>query len=61
MSNLEDFAINQLIDFVGTAKEMGICYGGCDIDPSLQVLIIDVVEEYIGDHLRKDEENKKNG
>ena len=50
MSLLEEYAISELKSFVEEASEKGICFNGCDISRDLQVLVIQIIEEYIEEH-----------
>lgn len=54
MTIVEEMAINQLTEFVETAKEMGICYHGNDIDKEVQLAVIGIVEQYVGEYLEED-------
>lgn len=53
MTIVEEMAINQLTEFVETAKEMGICYHGSDIDKDLQLAVVSIVEQYVGEYLEE--------
>lgn len=53
MTNLEEYAVNQLVDFVETATEQGLCYNGRDIDPQLQLLVIKIVEDYVDGYIKE--------
>lgn len=47
MSLLEEYAINELKKFVDLATQDGICFGGCDMNRDMQVLVIQIIEDYI--------------
>lgn len=53
MTKLENYAINKLKNFVEEASEIGICYNGRDIDPSLQILIINIVRDYVDEYIQE--------
>ena len=53
MTKLETYAINQLSSFINIADEQGICYNGRDIDPSLQILIINIVRDYVDEYIQE--------
>ena len=47
MTYLEDYAIDMLAEFVENAKKDGLCHKGYDINPTMQKLIINIIEDYM--------------
>lgn len=47
MTRLEEYAISELKKFVALATQDGICFGGCDINRDMQILVIQIIEDYI--------------
>ena len=50
MTHAEILGIDMLKEFVEKATEMGICYCGNDIPPSVQASVITIVEDYIEEY-----------
>ena len=55
MTRLEEYAISELKKFVELATQDGICFRGCDINQNMQILVIQIVEDYIDEY---EERNK---
>lgn len=47
MTYLENYAIAMLAEFVENAKKDGLCHKGYDINPTMQKLIINIIEDYM--------------
>lgn len=47
MSRVKEYGIKVLEEFVEDAEEMGICYGGADINEGVQEMVIGIVKDYI--------------
>ena len=50
MNRLEDYAISELKKFVNLATQDGICFSGCDMNRDMQILVIQIVEDYIDEY-----------
>ena len=54
MTIIESMGYEALEEFVETAKEMGICYCGNDIPPSVQSAVIEIVSQYLEEYKEED-------
>jgi hypothetical protein len=58
MTHAERYGIKALEKFVDNANEMGICYGGADIEEDVQTMVIDIVNDYIDKYRQRGSEGK---
>ncbi len=50
MTILEQAGLDMLTEFLDTAEKRGICYKGIDMPPALQIMIYDIVKQYVADY-----------